>query len=90
MRKVYHLLMLLVLATLGISTSQAQKRYTVIDMSESLSIEEFADQQFVIQNGSLGETTKDFVNGLEKSSIITDDNLFCVEQAGENADGNVT
>ena len=78
MRKVYQLLMLMVLACIGINTSQAQKRYEVSDLSTPLSIDDFVGEKFVIHNGSLGDSEKDFVKGLEKSVSVTDENLFTV------------
>ena len=61
MRKVYQLLMLMVLACIGINTSQAQKRYEVSDLSTPLSIDDFVGEKFVIHNGSLGDSEKDFI-----------------------------
>ena len=79
MRKVYQLLMLMVLACIGINTSQAQKRYEVSDLSTPLSIDDFVGEKFVIHNGSLGDSEKDFIKGLEKSVSVTDENLFTKE-----------
>lgn len=90
MRKVYQLLMLMVLACIGINTSQAQKRYEVSDLSTPLSIDDFVGEKFVIHNGSLGDSEKDFIKGLEKSVSVTDENLFTVEVVGETAEGTTT
>lgn len=87
--KLYHLLTLAILFVVGISSGQAQKRYSV-DLSQSLSIDEFPEAVFAINNGSLAAGSGDFIRGLEKSSKVTDDNLFQVEGVGTVDDGENT
>lgn len=84
--KLYHLLTLAILFMVGISSGQAQKRYSV-DLSTSLGVDEFSDQVFAINNGSLAGGSGDFIRGLEKSSKVTEDNLFQVEPVGTVEDG---
>ena len=64
MRKVYQLLMLMVLACIGINTSQAQKRYEVSDLSTPLSIDDFVGEKFVTK---LSHPKQQSVNGLVPS-----------------------
>ena len=87
--KLYHLLTLAILFVVGISSGQAQKRYSV-DLSTSLSVDEFTDQVFAINNGSLAGGSGDFIRGLKKSSRVTDDNLFQAEPVGSVEDGDET
>lgn len=96
MRKIYNLLVLAVLFMVGTTAVQAEKRYRVeggtiasgyawtVDVAQG-----YADTgtPFVIQSGLLGDGSNDFIQGLGKSSTITDDNLFVLVSAGENADG---
>ena len=84
MRKTYYLLLLAVMFMAGISAAQAEKRYVVTGGSltdggalESGYIEE--GMSYVLQSGAFDvgtDPTPDFVKGITKSTIITDENLL--------------
>lgn len=90
MRNFYQWLMCTVLALFGALPSQAQKRYTVTDLSTPLTIDEFTEGEFVINNGSLGDSDNDFLQGTTKTAKLTEENLYTVEAVGETDEGAAT
>lgn len=91
MRKVYNLLALVMLLFTGASAVQAQSRYQITDGDITMPIAADAIEtgvNYVLENGSVSANqTYDFVSGAAKTSILTDDNLYQFEAAGENANG---
>lgn len=91
MRKVYNLLALVMLLFTGVSAVQAQSRYQITDGDITAPISADAIEEgvnYVIENGSVSANqVYDYVKGLGKSSILTDENLYQFEAAGENANG---
>lgn len=82
MKKIFSFLMLAVLFVASTCVVQAQKRWRVIDIEQTLSTDELEGIQFVMNNGSVGGGSNDFIRGTEKSTTLTDDNLFELENTG--------
>lgn len=97
MRKTYYLLLLAVMFMASISAAQAEKRYVVTGGSltdggalESGYIEE--GMSYVLQSGAFDvgtDPTPDFVKGITKSNIITDENLLEFVYDGDQEDGEI-
>ncbi len=92
MKKIYNLLLLVVMFVIGATAAQAEKRYwpqggTIADGGEWTIDDVETGVQFVLQNGSLQGAANDFVSGVHKTSTITDANLFELVSAGENEEG---
>ena len=79
MKRIYSLLVLALLFIVGTTAVQAQKRYRVTDIEQTLSIDELDGVQFAINNGSVGGGSYDFFRGTEKSATLTDENLYVLE-----------
>ena len=93
MRKIYSILALALCFFVGVQVAQAEKRYRVeggtIANGQEWTIDDVeAGIDFVLQSGLGNGQTKDFVNGIGKSSYITESNLFQLEATGTmNAEG---
>lgn len=94
MKKIYSLLALVILFVAGASVVQAQKRYTFEGGSLGAAVPWTYDgvqtgQPFVLQSGvELGGEADVFSVSGNKTSKLTDDNIFVLEQETEsNADG---
>ena len=98
MKKMYNLLTMLVLFLMGSTSMMAQEdnRYQVAGGSTGAGGESTIDDveqgvDFVLQSGKAqiaGEI--DFVRGLGKSTFLNDENLFQLEVAGVDDDGETT
>lgn len=95
MKKMYNLLTMLVLFLMGSTSMMAQEdnRYQVAGGSTGSGQEWTVDNietgvDFVLQSGKAALADNvDFVRGLGKSTFLNDQNLFQLESAGEDADG---
>lgn len=95
MKKMYNLLTMLVLFLMGSTSMMAQEdnRYQVAGGSTGSGQEWTVDNietgvDFVLQSGKAALAGNvDFVRGLGKSTFLNDQNLFQLESAGEDADG---
>ncbi|MGM9694432.1 MAG: hypothetical protein ACI3YC_05435 [Alloprevotella sp.] len=95
MRKTYNLLLLVVMFMTGICTAQAEKRYVVTggSLTDGGALEAgYLDEgvSFVLQSGAFDTgtvPTPDFVKGITKTTIITDENLLQIVLDGEQEDG---
>ncbi len=79
MKKIFSFLLLAMLFVAGTCVAQGQKRWRVTDIELTLSTDELDGVQFVMNNGSEGGGSNDFIRGTEKSSTLTDENLFVLE-----------
>ena len=82
MKKIYSLILLAMLFVAGTCAVQAQKRWRVTDIEQTLSTDELDGVQFAINNGSVGGGSNDFIRGTEKSTTLTDENLYVLEETG--------
>lgn len=95
MKKMYNFLTMLVLFLMGSTSMMAQEdnRYQVAGGSTGSGQEWTVDNietgvDFVLQSGKAALAGNvDFVRGLGKSTFLNDKNLFQLESAGEDADG---
>ena len=98
MKKMYNLLTMLVLFLMGSTSMMAQEdnRYQVAGGSTGSGQEWTVDNietdvDFVLQSGKAALAGNvDFVRGLGKSTFLNDKNLFQLEAAGEDAEGEPT
>lgn len=98
MKKMYNLLTMLVLFLMGSTTMMAQEenRYQVEGGSTGSGSEWTLDNletevDFVLYSGKAALAGEDdFVRGLGKSIYLNDENLFKLEIAGEDTDGEPT
>ena len=92
MRKVYNLLVLAVLfiaGTFAVQAQNASKRYTMIGWENSITADEVDENTQVVIEGSAAASgsTYDFISGLNKSTTLSDDNIYEFVIAGKNEEG---
>lgn len=88
MKKIYNFLLLALAFIVSTTAVQAQRRYQIAggDITTSLGVDELVDgTEFAILNGALATEMKfDYISGLTKSSVITDDCIYKLEAAGDD------